>query len=539
MELKPAVIVARVSTDEQAATGYSLPTQLAAMRAYAAKIGRPVLEEISDDCSGAIPIIKRPGGARLYALANGGKIGAVIFYTQDRIARDENVTEYVLFKAYLHDRGIELHYADKGLDPYTMSDNLRGYVEAYASSGERLKTAERCTRGRHAKANARHWVGAGYTAYGYKREGQRQTTKLVIDELEAAIVRKIYTRFVIGDETGTALSLRGIAMRLQAEGVATPNHRNMTGWHWRPATVRGILTNDLYTGRVYYGRSKVVKAGDKKKREQMPREAWTLAVDAPELAIVDDGIFAAAQKRLQINQKIATRNAKHQYLLTGFFRCGACGGAMAGRTIRAKENGKGYESTHYFCARSNHVEATPCSNRYKTLSCQKVDTLVWDKVRDALTPEKLEKGLTAWRESDGTRLAQVRAIVANIENQEAQAERKIKRLAAAIADTEDETAAQALKVELNHVSKQRAGLAEEKQNRQAELSAEELTPEREAMIRAAGAAVNARMADADFAQKRELFGLLNLKAVFVVEGDERRIDVHCELGNMCTILSKG
>ena len=43
-----AVLYARVSTDEQARSGYSLAQQLEALREYAAREGYEVLEEVSD-----------------------------------------------------------------------------------------------------------------------------------------------------------------------------------------------------------------------------------------------------------------------------------------------------------------------------------------------------------------------------------------------------------------------------------------------------------------------------------------------------------
>ena len=57
---KRAVLYARVSTDEQARSGYSLAQQIEAMRAYAAREGYEVHEEVSDlGQSGAS--LERPG----------------------------------------------------------------------------------------------------------------------------------------------------------------------------------------------------------------------------------------------------------------------------------------------------------------------------------------------------------------------------------------------------------------------------------------------------------------------------------------------
>ena len=45
---KRAILYARVSTDEQARSGYSLAQQIEALRDYAAREGYEVLEEVQD-----------------------------------------------------------------------------------------------------------------------------------------------------------------------------------------------------------------------------------------------------------------------------------------------------------------------------------------------------------------------------------------------------------------------------------------------------------------------------------------------------------
>lgn len=524
MKAKGAVIVARVSTDEQAERGYSLPTQLAAMRQYAERLGRPVVEEITDDCSGAIPIADRPGGKRLYALADSGKVDAVIFYTLDRTARDERVLEYLLLKSYLHDRGIELHYTDTGLDPYTMEGNLVGYIKAHAATAERAKITERSTRGRNAKAAAGRWVGSGFTAYGFGREGQKRDSRVIVDEREAATVRKIYTWFVLGDETGAVLSLRGISARLRAEGIDPPDHRRVKADRWLPSTVRGILTNEIYTGRIYYGKTRMVN----KQRVKAPRADWVLIMHRPDLAIIDPEIFEAAQERLGVNKVLARQSPKREYLLTGFARCGYCGKALGGGFSSSRRAEGVYEHAFYRCVTHEHSDA--CSQFRRIWAGRKSDSLVWGWVQDVLSPEKLDQGLEAWRANDDFRGGQIRSILENIDKQAAAAERKMKRLAAAIGDAEEEEAAAALKAELNQASKQRAGLAEERTRRDAELSETALTPEREAMIRTTAAAVRGRIEGANFLQRRELLALLNFKAVFY-DDDEggKRIGATCEL----------
>jgi len=55
-----AILYARVSTDEQARSGYSLAQQLEALRAYAAREGYEILEEVRTPAR-AVPAWSGPG----------------------------------------------------------------------------------------------------------------------------------------------------------------------------------------------------------------------------------------------------------------------------------------------------------------------------------------------------------------------------------------------------------------------------------------------------------------------------------------------
>ena len=81
-----AILYARVSTDEQAKKGYSIPDQLGTLRAYAAGRGYVVVEECVDDgWSGADP--DRPGLRRIIDLAQTGTVEVVVAMKRDRFFR--------------------------------------------------------------------------------------------------------------------------------------------------------------------------------------------------------------------------------------------------------------------------------------------------------------------------------------------------------------------------------------------------------------------------------------------------------------------
>src|SRR5918997_6385785 len=95
---KRAILYARVSTDEQARSGYSLAQQIEALRKYAAREGYDVLKEITDPGqSGAS--LARPGmdGVRDLVAADG--VSVVLAQDRDRFAREPAYT-YLIQKEF-------------------------------------------------------------------------------------------------------------------------------------------------------------------------------------------------------------------------------------------------------------------------------------------------------------------------------------------------------------------------------------------------------------------------------------------------------
>jgi site-specific DNA recombinase len=84
---KRAILYARVSTDEQARSGYSLAQQMEALREYATGEGYEVFAEVTDPGqSGAS--LARPGMDRVRDMVSSMGISAVFAHDRDRISRE-------------------------------------------------------------------------------------------------------------------------------------------------------------------------------------------------------------------------------------------------------------------------------------------------------------------------------------------------------------------------------------------------------------------------------------------------------------------
>jgi site-specific DNA recombinase len=83
---RKTILYARVSTDEQARSGYSLAQQVEALRVYAAREGYEVMEEVLDSGqSGAS--LARPGMDRVRDLVAAEDVSVVLAQERDRFSR--------------------------------------------------------------------------------------------------------------------------------------------------------------------------------------------------------------------------------------------------------------------------------------------------------------------------------------------------------------------------------------------------------------------------------------------------------------------
>src|SRR5918992_432934 len=136
---KRAILYARVSTSEQVRSGYSLAQQLEALRAYAAREGYEVLEEVVDPGqSGAT--LERPGMDRVRDLVAAGGVAVVLAQDRDRIAR-EPAYHYLLRKEF-EGYGCKIRALNDRGDDSPEGELTDGILDSSpSSSGRRLPSA--------------------------------------------------------------------------------------------------------------------------------------------------------------------------------------------------------------------------------------------------------------------------------------------------------------------------------------------------------------------------------------------------------------
>ena len=171
-------------------------------------------------------------------------------------------------------------------------------------------------------------------------DGSYTTGDRVIDPVEAAIVRRIFTEY------SRVLSARSIAIGLNRDSIpALPSGGKGSGsWsfsiisgNWKRGT--GILNNELYVGKLVWNRQRFVKVPDTGKRQARmnPASDW-ITEEVQHLRIIDDALWTRVKQRQgAIWDDILAERAEDpsapkierghrpRYLLSGLLTCGCCG----------------------------------------------------------------------------------------------------------------------------------------------------------------------------------------------------------------------
>ena len=422
---KRAILYARVSTDEQAKSGYSLAQQMEALREYAVSEGYEVLEEVTDPGQSEASL-ERPGMDRVRDLVAAGDVSVVLAQDRDRFAR-EPAYHYLLRREF-EEHGTKVRALNDRGDESPEGELTDGILDQLAKF-ERAKIAERTRRGKHRKLRQGRLV-AGYTpGYGYRYNAARDG--LVVEDDQMWVVRRIFEMVARGE------SFYGVIKTFEREGVRSPTGRG----RWNRQTLRSLILSDLYRphthaevaelvapevvsmldpsksyGIAYYGKKQITRqqvsegAGQERryrrriKAQTRTRDKW-LAVPVPDSGLPRE-LVDAARDAIKNNRQTSRSGYKTWELSGGLLRCAECGYVMRSKT--SKGSGRRKERLFYYrCGgRYNSSNGFATCDHAKHHRAEKVEAQVWRYVQVLLEdPERLRDDLESMieLEREGTR----------------------------------------------------------------------------------------------------------------------------------------
>ena len=398
---RPAAIYLRRSTDRQEK---SLEDQRREILRYAGENGFGVVAEFVDDGVSGTSGDTRKG---FLAMVNEAKSPActwkhLLTWDVKRFGRMPS-DEVGHYRWLLKQAGVEVVYTSEGFNG-SSSDRFLRFFKQESARDESVTLSKAVVRGLVSLSDEGWWAGGqapyGYDLGYYDRAGKlfqivRNTDageKLILDS-EGCPLRKVprgqkvkasrsehvrllpslperveIARRVFAWYTGSpGLGFRTIAIQLNRDGVISPK-----GKGWALSSIRAMILNDSYIGRVVWNRRAMGKFHRIANRREVERDGcgkrriewnapqdWLVHEGAHE-PLIDQVTFERARRLMKErgSQRSApgflTGKAKvSRYLMSGLLRCGACGGSMFGHTTwksERRKDGSRVGTGYYVCS---------------------------------------------------------------------------------------------------------------------------------------------------------------------------------------------
>jgi site-specific DNA recombinase len=532
---KRAILYARVSTDEQARSGYSLAQQIEALREYAASEGYEVLEEVSDPGqSGAS--LERPGMDRVRDLVSAGGVFVVLAQDRDRIAR-EPAYHYLLRREF-EEHGTKIRALNDRGDDSPEGELTDGILDQLAKY-EKAKIAERTRRGKLRKAREGRVICGATPTYGFHYNETRDG--LLINEPEMRVVEKIF------DLAANGVAVRAIQTRLYTEGIPAPKGGSL----WDDRVLRRLIANDVYRphsfeeiaalvtpevaarlastkeyGIQWFNRKKanvhIITEPDGnggrryRKRNYVklrPREEW-IAVPVP--AHLPRDLVDRARSALENSKGYERKGLTRGWELRGILRC-PCGSGMGTLT----SGSKGGPSYHYYTCVRRRKLGKICTCTQKSLAAIDAEATVWGFISDVLQdPKKISAGME-------TLIEQEKATGPRDTAKEAKAlQQKIAECVHKRSAYQDQQAAGLMTLE--ELGSKLQEVDDARRLAQAELEAlmrrqdhiEELEKDREALLKSMAEIVPEALEDLTPQERNKIYRMLRLEVAPFAEGYE-------------------
>lgn len=303
-------------------------TELAARKSlYVGEIYQEII-------SGAETIQDRPEIQRLIQDCYAGKWAGILITEVSRFTRGNQGDAQLIMDCLRYgnnNNGVLVITPSKVYDvAHNHDDSEYMEFELFMSRREYKLIKRRMDAGKDQAIAEGDYMGS-YRPYGYNIIKTKTARTLIPNEAEAPYVKKMFEWFL-----NENLSARKIAERLDLMGVPTYSGAA----EWSGATVKTILTNPTYMGKVKWNdRMSVRRMVDGKVVKSRPRSNHTdkyMEYDGKhkQYALVDEETFKAAASRFHSDR--TKGNLKLQNPLAGLLRCKNCGYTMVHQAYKSR-----------------------------------------------------------------------------------------------------------------------------------------------------------------------------------------------------------
>jgi len=319
--------------------------------------------------------------------------------------------------------GVQLIAVSQNIDSHHDQAETLLTIHGLIDSSYVRETAMKTHRG--CESAVLRGLHVGGRCFGYKTvpHGSAGSKRLVIDEAQAEVVRRIF------EMSAAHHSLKGITKKLNEEhGGGRDN--------WCPTGIRSMLKRELYKGEFVWNRSKFEKVpGTNKRRSKIRDESEWIRVQRPDLAIVPAELWDQVQTRLAFCGRKASEGRRRglfsraltsPYLFSGLLKCGDCGANLIIGT-----GGGTHVHKKYVC--SNYFNRGTCENDLYIRRDVVEERLLGRLQRELLRPKVIDYAIGEFGRQLNAALSSMSTGLAGLRRRKEQLEVEIQRFADAIA----------------------------------------------------------------------------------------------------------
>ena len=306
-EKKKCGLYMRVSTEDQAREGFSLPEQRERLETFCKFKGYEIVDYYEDAGISAKTGNYRPEFERLKNDIKAKKINTIVALKLDRITR--SIYDWENLMTFLDENGAYLDCVNDEINTTSANGKMISRLLMSVSQNEIERTSERTKIGLAGAIKSGHIPHIA--PLGYKHEDK----KLVIDYSTKDVVIRIFDLYYNG------YSYQKISNLFNDEKVLGKEN-------WRDSTIVNILENEIYKGDFVHG-----------KRTKHP--IYYENVVEP---IVSKEMWEDCQVQKKKNSRSYKRTLTYLYLQK--LKCPKCGRILGGKAT-TKKNGNTYY--YYYC----------------------------------------------------------------------------------------------------------------------------------------------------------------------------------------------
>ena len=318
----------------------------------------------ADEARSGTKLAKRDDFLRMLKDCEDGKIDMIITKSLTRFAR--NTVDSIEAIRRLKGLGVAVYFEKEHINSLSEKSELMLTILSSLAQGE----SESISTNNKWAAVKRFQDGTfilGTPAYGYTKDDKGE---LIIQEEEAAIVRRIFREYLNGKGT------YAIAKDLSEEGIPTIRSAEK----WNDGVIKEMLLNPIYIGNLLYQKTMTTEVLPFKKKRNKGQLPQYLVEDNHEPIISHEQAEAVKEifvyRRMQMGMD-DLQKYQSRYAFSSRILCGECRGILRRQKIYI---GKPYEKVQW-CCRQHILDNSKCSQKaIREDDVQWAFTVMWNKL---------------------------------------------------------------------------------------------------------------------------------------------------------------